>query len=131
MQTQLLCTFSTPDVLTDSLQQIRDTYSLVYNYIYVLQNKSENTELFITYNIDTSKVISDPLVNTILIHRKKETNTLYTINALNTLIREENFGILDTAYSVNWVKFKNTIILTSGTETRRISTRLYQIIPFS
>ena len=58
--------------------------------IYILQNKGNLDELFITYNIDTAFQPDTPLENTILIHRKKESNSLYTINALNELVKEEN-----------------------------------------
>ena len=54
MQTQLLCTFTTKESLKNTLQSIRETYHIVYNYIYVLQNKGNLEELFVTYNIDTS-----------------------------------------------------------------------------
>ena len=54
MQTQLLCTFTNKEELQNTLQLIRETYHIVYNYIYVLQNKGNLDELFITYNIDTS-----------------------------------------------------------------------------
>ena len=95
MQTQLLCTFTTKEQLQNTLQEIRETYHIVYNYIYVLQNKGNLDELFITYNIDTSVKPDRPLSDTILVHRKKQSNTLYTINALNELAKEENNGVLD------------------------------------
>jgi len=82
MQTQLLCTFTSKDELQNCLQRIRETYHLVYNYIYVLQNKSNLEELFVTYNIDTQYKPTYPLRDTILVHRKKQSNTLYTINSL-------------------------------------------------
>ena len=109
--TQLLCTFTTKGELEETLQQIKEKYTIVYNYIYVLQNKSNLEELFVTYNIDTTRQSGQPLPGTILIHRKKESNTLYTINALNELIREENSGVLDKGFQLDWAKFKNCIIL--------------------
>ena len=93
MQTQLLCTFTNKTELKNTLQSIRETYHIVYNYIYVLQNKGNLEELFITYNIDTQYKPTSPLENTILVHRKKQSNTLYTINALNELVKEENGGV--------------------------------------
>lgn len=131
MKTQLLCTFTTKDELGYTLQRIRETYHIVYNYIYVLQNKSNLDELFITYNIDTAYQPGFPLENTILMHRKKQTNTLYTINALNELIKEENGGILDTKFIIDWERFKNSIILTNAEGTKRIGTRVFDIITFN
>ena len=131
MKTQLLCTFTTKEKLQDQLQQIRETYHIVYNYIYVLQNKSDLDELFITYNIDTAYKPEKPLGDTILVHRKKQSNTLYTINALNELIKEENGGTLDKSFTVDWDKFKNSIIVTNVDGTKKINTRVFDIIKFS
>jgi hypothetical protein len=131
MNTQLLCTFTTREELDITLQSIREKYTIVYNYIYILQNKSNLDELFVTYNIDTDNQPEIPLVGTILIHRKKESNTLYTINALNELIKEENGGKLDKRFQLDWGKFKNSIILTNPTGTKRIQTRVYEVISFT
>ena len=129
-RTCLLCTFSTTSEIHSTLQQIRETYHIVYSYIYVLQNKSNVDELFITYNIDASFQIDNPLANTILVHRKKESNTIYTINALNQLIREENNGIADSSFVLDWQKFKNSIILTNVNGVKKIQTKVYDIISF-
>jgi hypothetical protein len=130
MKTQLLCTFTTKEELQNTLQQIREIYHIVYNYMYILQNKSSLDELFITYNIDTAFQPSTPLENTILIHRKKESNTLYTINALNELVKEENGGVLNSNFVIDWPKFKNSIILTNATGTKKIQTRVFEVISF-
>jgi hypothetical protein len=71
------------------------------------------------------------MANTILVHRKKQSNTLYTINALNQLIKEENGGVLDTNFPLDWEKFKNCIILTGAAGIRKIPTRIFQKIEFN
>ena len=131
MNTQLLCTFTTKDRLQQTLQDIREVYVIVYNYIYVLQDKSNLDELFVTYNINTDYRPQQPLDDTILIHRKKESNTLYTINALNQLVKEENGGILDKTFIIDWQKFRNSIILTNTEGTKRIQTRIFEVIEFN
>jgi hypothetical protein len=131
MKTQLLCTFTTKSELQQVLQEIRDTYVIVYNYIYILQNKSDLNELYITYNIDTQYRPTQPMRDTILIHRKKESNSLYTINALNQLVREENGGTLDKSFIIDWQKFKNSIILTNTEGTKKILTRIFEVIEFN
>ena len=128
MKTQLLCTFTSKDTLQKTLQDIRETYVIVYNYIYILQNKSNLDELYVTYNINTEFKPPHPLEDTILIHRKKESNTLYTINALNQLVREENGGVLDKTFIIDWQKFRNSIILTNTEGTKRIQTRIFEVI---
>lgn len=131
MKTQLLCTFTDKDVLQDVLQQIRENYKIVYNYIYILQNKTNLDELYITYNIDVEFRPNKQLPNTILVHRKKQSNTLYTINALNQLIKEENGGVLDTSFSLDWDKFRNCIILTGLQGIRKVPTRIFEKIEFN
>jgi|TARA_Y100000361_G_scaffold72066_1_gene63840 hypothetical protein len=126
MSNKLFCTFSTEDTLDDVLTSIKQKYRIVYNKIFVLYSKSQD-EYICTYNVDFGNV-STFLENTILVHRKKETNTLYTINALNTLIKELNGGVLDTSYRINWSDFKNCILLTKGPELKRVNTKLYKII---
>tara|TARA_B100001113_G_C20992592_1_gene571205 strand:- start:208 stop:663 length:456 start_codon:yes stop_codon:yes gene_type:complete len=126
MSNKLFCTFSTEESLDDVLTSIKEKYRIVYNKIFVLYSKSQN-EYICTYNVDFGNV-STFLENTILVHRKKETNTLYTINALNTLIKELNNGQLDSSYKVNWADYRNCILLTKGPELKRINTKLFNII---
>jgi len=126
MSNKLFCTFSTEETLDDVLTSIKEKYRIVYNKIFVLYSKSQN-EYICTYNVDFGNV-STFLENTILVHRKKETNTLYTINALNTLIKELNNGQLDNSYKVNWTDYRNCILLTKGPELKRINTKLFNII---
>lgn len=126
MSNKLFCTFSTEDQLDEVLTTIKSKYKIIYNKIFVLYSKSQD-EYICTYNVDFANV-SNFLDNTILVHRKKESNTLYTINALNTLIKELNGGHLDTSYRVNWNDYSNCILLTKGPELKRVNTKLHQII---
>ena len=80
-----------------------------------------------TYNVDFGNVGAF-MENTILVHRKKDSNTLYTINALNTLIKELNGGVLDTTYRINWPDYRNCILLTKGPALKRVNTKLFKII---
>ena len=128
MNTQLLCTFTTKNELQNTLQTIRETYHIVYNYIYVLQNKGNLDELFITYNIDTQYQPTYPLRDTILVHRKKQSNTLYTINALNELIKKLNGGVVDTKFPIDWQHYRNTVLLTQHDELKQLKTKIFKII---
>jgi len=126
MSNKLFCTFSTEPDLDRVLIAIEEKYKIIYSKIFVLYSKSQD-EYICTYNVDFGNV-SNFLENTILVHRKKETNTLYTINALNTLIKELNNGALDTSFRVKWEDFRNCILLTKGSELRRVNTKLHKII---
>lgn len=126
MSNKLFCTFSTEDTLESVLQEIQERYRIIYSKIFVLYSKSQD-EYICTYNVDFANVGAF-LNNTILVHRKKESNTLYTINALNTLIKELNGGVLDTNYRINWTDYQNCVLLTKGPDLKRVNTRLYKII---
>lgn len=126
MSNKLFCTFATEDTLNEVLQEIQERYKIIYSKIFVLYSKSQD-EYICTYNVDFGNV-GTFLDNTILVHRKKESNTLYTINALNTLIKELNGGVLDTNYRINWPDYRNCILLTKGPELKRVNTKLFKII---
>jgi hypothetical protein len=94
--------------------------------MFVLYVKSTD-EYVVTYNVEQGNVEGIPL-NTILVHRKKETNTLYTINALNDLIKKLNGGVVDPSYRVNWQYYKNCILLTNHNELKQLNTKIYKIV---
>jgi len=125
---KLFCTFIEHNRLDETLSSLTTRYAILYNKIFVLESP-DTDELILTYNIDVVNNNSqNALSNTILLHRKKESNTLYTINALNALIRELNGGILDTNYRVNWVNYRNTILLTQDGGLRKVHTKIYKIV---
>lgn len=126
MTNKLFCTFTNEENLEYTLDSIQDRYNIIYNKIFVLYAKSQD-EYICTYNVDMGNV-NTFIENTILVHRKKETNTLYTINALNSLIKELNGGVLDKSYRINWQDYRNCILLTKGLQVKRVNTRLHEII---
>ncbi len=131
MRTQLLCTFTNIDNYSDTILSISKFYSVVFGKVYLLQNKDNLDELLLTYNIDADSINSKSFYpDTISVHRKKDSNTLYTINSLNQLIKQLNNGILDTNYSVDWSNFMNSVLLTdsSSAGVKIIPTKLYRII---
>lgn len=125
MGNKLFCTFSTQDKLEDTLEEIKEKYTILFGKIFILKLKNQN-EFTLTYNVDFSNV-SSFLENTILVHRKKQVNTLYTINALNQLIKNLNGGILDETFEIKWNDYKNRILLTEGGELKQIKTELFSI----
>ena len=127
---KLFATFTTPAALDETIASINRKYSILFNKIFVLESP-QSDELICTYNIDTGNMAAAPMANTILLHRKKESNTLYTINALNTLIKSLNGGVLDTRFIVNWQDYKNSILLTNGPELRKLDTSIHKIVDFS
>jgi hypothetical protein len=126
---QLLITFSNRNYIIKSLRDILKTYELFSNQLFIFNNLDNRREVIFSYNIKRYKdEYQKPLPNTILVHRKKDTNTIYTINALNTLIMEINNGVLDKCYQISWENYQNMILLTTKNSLRRISIKLSDII---
>ncbi len=130
--TQLLCTFIASDKLAESLEIIRHTYKLAFNNVYVLENVDEPTQVILTYNIVVGSLNPQyaPPVSTISVHRKKQTNTIYTINALNALIMSKNDGKLDKSYKIHWDELRNSILVTAHGQLKTVKTKIQQIINF-
>jgi len=126
LNNKLFCTFTTLDELNNLVADLTSRYTIMYNKMFVLQIKN-NDEYVITYNVEQGNVSSIP-ENTILVHRKKDTNTLYTINALNELIKSLNGGVVDPRYRIEWQHYKNTILLTQQNELKELKTKIHQII---
>jgi hypothetical protein len=127
LKNKLFCTFSPKDRLDETLNLIKSEYVIMYNKIFVLESP-DSDEYLCTYNIEVTEGSARILPNTILLHRKKETNTLYTINSLNLLIKSLNEGVLDTSYRVDWQDFRNTVLLSQGDELKKLSTKIFKII---
>jgi len=80
-------------------------------------------EYIVTYNVNGD--FDFPA--TVMVHRKHDYNTLYSINALNLLIRELNGGVLDTQYPIDWEQYRNTIMLSSENKLNLLRTKLIKI----
>jgi hypothetical protein len=127
LMNKLFCTFAKKELLDERLQEINKEYKILYNKIFVLASP-ESDEYMCTYNIEIEGPNTKILPNTILLHRKKESNTLYTINALNTLIKSLNNGVLDNKFVVNWADYRNSILLTQGEDLRKLNTSIHKIV---
>ncbi len=123
---RIFCTFSPVNRLDNLLGELTRKYSILYNKIFILSIK-DSEEYACTYNIDSFN-INDIPEDTILVHRKKESNTLYSLNGLNEVIKKSNGGIVDHSYRIDWQQYKNSILLTQKGELRVLNTKLYKII---
>jgi hypothetical protein len=83
MNNRLFATFTQQNEIDELIVNLSSTYNIMYKKIFVLFVKTTN-EYVVTYNVEQGNVNSIP-ANTILVHRKKESNTLYTINALKLI----------------------------------------------
>jgi|TARA_R110000824_G_scaffold164685_10_gene341053 hypothetical protein len=134
--TLLLATFVRTQNITDVIDAISLNFDVVGNKLFMLQDVANKQKKIITYNInkDRDVVFSDVIQDTISLHRKKETNTLYTLNALNEVVKEQNGGELNKSFSVDWNVYQNTLLITYKDDVtgemylKKISTRLLNIV---
>jgi hypothetical protein len=126
LKTQLLCTFAHKKDLDLIIDYISKSYTISEKRMFVFSNAEKSSELYVTYNVEPDDYKKTP--NTIMIHRKKETNTLYTVNALNAIIRKSNNGVLDKKFVINWQIYDNSLMLTDGDDIRHIHLDLHKRI---
>ena len=128
MRTQLLCTFVKRPQLNSTIDEIMSAYEIIFDKIYVFQNDEDAEDLFCTYNVDAIN-LGKFIENTISLHRKKQTNSLYTINSLNEIIKSLNNGVLDKRYEIPSENYQNSILLTNREKGfSHIRTHIYSII---
>ncbi len=126
LNNKLFCTFTDLEGLDTLIEEIQSKYIIMYNKMFVLEIVGKD-EYVVTYNVDQGNVHTIP-DNTILVHRKKESNTLYTINALNELIKKLNGGVVDTNYKVDWQHYRNCVLLTQHNDLNQLNTKIHKII---
>jgi len=126
MNNRLFATFTQQNTLNDLVDNLSKTYDIMYKKMFVLFVKDTN-EYIITYNVEDGNINNIP-VNTILVHRKKDFNVLYSINALNDLIKKLNGGFMDPNYKIDWSNYKNSILLTQQGQFKQLNTKIYKII---
>ena len=128
MTTQLLCLFTIRPELDSSVDFIVTNYEIVNPNVFVLESKVRPEELFITFNVEKGSAPIDSQWKTILVHRKKQTNTIYTINALNEVVKSMTGGQTDNSFVIDWEEFHNCILTTSNTGYKKIPTKIHKKI---
>ena len=126
MNTQLLCLFTTKQDLDNSVNFVLESYTLTNPNVFILESKMKPEEAFITFNVGKGSSAIDSNWKTILVHRKKQSNTIYTINALNEVVKSKTGGMLDNSYMIDWDEFRNCIITTSSIGYKKIPTKVFK-----
>lgn len=124
---QLLCTFSNIKDFQSLSEEIKKFYEVYSNRIFAFSNVKNPKEIYLTYNVLNMKKDAQKFPNTILIHRKKQTNTLYSLNALNTLIKEEH-GTLDATFVIDWKLYENSLVISGDISVRIIPLKISGIL---
>tara|TARA_R100000734_G_scaffold14704_1_gene10834 strand:- start:440 stop:880 length:441 start_codon:yes stop_codon:yes gene_type:complete len=109
---------SEEEVLAE-VEFIASNINLTNKYIFLLEDKEDPTNKILSYNAIVSKNrVYNPRLYTIRVHRKKQTNTLYTINALNKAVALEHDGQTGKHLKLDWEKYQDSILLTAGSDLR-------------
>ena len=113
-------------LMTDDEQKIQEEVEFIVNnieitnnLIFLLEDKDNPEKKIITYNavVEKGKPFNSRLF-TMRMHRKKQTNTLYTINALNAAVASQHDGKTGRDLKLDWTQYENSILLTSGKELK-------------
>ena len=126
MNTQLLCLFTTKEELEKSIDFILGSYTLTNPNVFILENKTQLEECYITFNVEKGSIAIPSDWKTILVHRKKQSNTIYTINALNEVVKSKTGGMLDNSYMIDWEEYRNCILTTSNSGYKKIPTKVFK-----
>lgn len=121
-ESHLLCSFTTLKEYVADAMHILNAYNVDGGKIYALQNIEDVSEIFLTYNIEM-----EPLVvkrsRTISVHRKRDFNVIYSINALNLIIQSQN-----GKQEIDWSNYSNSLVVAYGRNIEVIPTRLLTIL---
>jgi len=118
------------DALIEELTRLVADDIDVKNKVFVLENLRDENQYIVTFNVaGDSGMIRDHLPEgSIPVHRKREVNVLYSINALNEIIKAHNDGQVDPTKSIPWEHYKNTFLVTRSGELNSIPTKLYKVV---
>ena len=107
------------DAIQNEVEYIVNNIEITNKLIFLLEDKEDPLKKIITYNaiVEKGKPFN-PRLFTMRVHRKKQTNTLYTINALNKAVAEQHDGKTGRDLKLDWSQYENSIILTAGTELK-------------
>jgi hypothetical protein len=118
----LLMSFSSEVEYRTHLQVIREIYRPETS-LFVLQNCDNDDEIFITFNTEYN--FKTPGI--IKIHKKRETNTLFSVDSVNELSMRAN-GKIDKGFVPDWEQYRNSLLLMRDGELAIIPTKVKEII---
>lgn len=123
-QNKLYCMFLPVSNIQGTIQRLQELQ--IEGKIFIL-DIGKDQEVVITYN--SCNILPEEFRNkTVLCHRHKLTKTLYTINALNTLVRQENYGKEDKQYKIDWTRYQDSLLVVQNKELIQFRTKLINII---
>ncbi len=118
----LIGTFVNKHKILSFIEKVKNLTKMNTDKIYVFIIEGNSNEYLVTFKSYSNKGLINKLYNSTVLHVKN--GCLFSINALNEMIKEENGDTIQNHkdYLIDWSKFKNKLmIMTSG------KLRLYNI----
>ncbi len=110
--------------------EILETFSARQVFVF----KIKNAGFVLTFNIAEGEraameEFKRKFSSALHLHRNKGSNTLYTINSLNEVIKNQNNGLRDLNFRVDWSVYKNSLlVLDKENKLQVLSTELYDVV---
>jgi len=128
----LLASFITTDdeeAIMAEVQFIADNLDLSNHFIFLFENGETPSQKILTYNLNTSsrQGAYNPRLFTMRIHRKKHTNTLYTINGLNLAVAAQNDGKTGRHLKIDWETYRESLLLSVEGKLKVLPVRVKKI----
>lgn len=124
---KVFTTFCKKQDLESTISDIKSSYTIWNNKILVFTSE-QTEELILTYNIEPGNLSEVKVIgNTVLLHKNKESKTLFSINAINLLNEMEN-GHTRDYYQVPWEKYEKSILITRKGVFTQLRTELFRTI---
>ena len=128
---KLMCSFVIKKRLKEFIKFLLENN--ITNKVFILKTEKPTVVLF-TYNIlkevDLSNLKDYGCLNSISIQRNKDSNTLYSINALNMVL--ENIRMITEEdkkdIKINWKEYESCLLITADNKINKINTKILKIL---
>lgn len=112
-----------------AIDKILNTLEITNKYIFVLRDVDDSSRTLVTYNAKADRgSITKLRMFTLRLHRKKQTNTLYTINGLNMAVAKQYDGKTGRHLKLDWSDYQDSVILTYNRDMKVMRTDLHKIL---
>ena len=105
----ILCTFSRKENLKSTKNFIFAKFNPKSIIVY---RDKDYSQFMLFYDVDATVDFKTGVNGTIMVHHKTSSNTYFTINALNLLVKEE-LGTVVPNHEIKWDDYINKFILSS------------------
>ena len=116
------------------IREVQETFDPDKIFIFSVKNDDVNKRL-ITFNVDKQDMgekfshYRTSQKNTLRLHRRKDSNTFYTLNSLNKVVKEQNHGDESSNFEVDWSSYQNCcLVLDREGNLKALETKLAKII---